>query len=638
MTQKKHFRGLFFNAVLALTLISLVLFLVLGRFWTQKNSRILQHEILQKQQLAAARLASVVQLYVNHVSEHITVFTDLHTDFGGHAFLNQQDLAYLRRKNSSISYLGLFNSTGKLLFSVGQSSLGTRVSHILPEIQASCIRHGTNYTGQPYVSAPGEWFLPLAFPVYRYQRDEKPSGILLAQVNLMGLRKTLAQTYPLDMDAFLVNDKHEAIFYNGAPEGLPSPKQQQLTRQIQTIQEQLAGRSAGEVVLPNGEKWLVSTVNVILSGWKFYVAQPFRPDSPFVPTGKNQSHSDIISIVLLMLLFVIGVSYWVIVPITRPLERLRTVALRLREGDYVIRPGDVEIPPNEIGELAEVLMEASVSLHQRQDELLTAQRELAHANKMLEQRVEERSRELSVASSELVKAERLAAIGQMASIISHEIRNPLAVISNAARLIKLLIKTPDLKITKQLGIIEAEIKQANGIISEVLGYARSRDLILNVVEVSSYVRDIMVSYPLPEGVKWQDRLSTLSAHIKIDTEEMKQAIQNLVTNAVEAMQGQGTLTVGTKAGRSVVCIYVADTGPGIDEELRSKIFSPFFTTKARGTGLGLAVVGKVVGRHQGKLFMTSQTGKGTCFQIYLKIYRRPGDTRYGTTREDFSRR
>ena len=74
---------------------------------------------------------------------------------------------------------------------------------------------------------------------------------------------------------------------------------------------------------------------------------------------------------------------------------------------------------------------------------------------------------------------------------------------------------------------------------------------------------------------------------------------------------------------------MAETGPGIKEDVRGKIFSPFFTTKARGTGLGLAVVGKAVARHKGKIFIQSQVGKGTCFQLYLKIYKKPGDTSYG---------
>ena len=217
----------------------------------------------------------------------------------------------------------------------------------------------------------------------------------------------------------------------------------------------------------------------------------------------------------------------------------------------------------------------------------------------------------------------------MASIISHEIRNPLAVISNATRLIKMLVKEPDSKLEKQFGIIEAEIKQATSIISEVLGYVRSREPILNKVEVNSYVHDILNSYPLPEGIEIKEEFDVSNVYVKIDMEEMKQALRNLLANAAEAMQGQGTLTVGTKIGREMVCIYVMDTGPGVPEDIRQKIFAPFYTTKARGTGLGLAVVGKAVNRHQGKIFVSSREGKGACFQIYLKIYQQLGDTRYG---------
>ena len=325
-----------------------------------------------------------------------------------------------------------------------------------------------------------------------------------------------------------------------------------------------------------------------------------------------------------------GVSYWVIVPITRPLERLRRAALALRENaDVVFTKNDLEIPNNEIGELATVFLETVEALHVRRQEVLSAQRQLAQVNQRLEKRVEERTRELKQATGELVKAERLAAIGQMASIISHEIRNPLAVISNATRLIKMLVTSPDPKLAKQFGIIEAEIKQANSIISEVLGYARSRELILSTIDVNSYLRDILNSYPISRQITLQMDLESETVRIKIDAEEIKQALRNVISNAVEAMANGGTLTVGTRVGRRAVCIFVQDTGPGLSEEVRRKMFAPFFTTKARGTGLGLAVVGKAIARHKGKLFIKSELGKGTCFQIYLKIYKKTGDTNYG---------
>ena len=95
------------------------------------------------------------------------------------------------------------------------------------------------------------------------------------------------------------------------------------------------------------------------------------------------------------------------------------------------------------------------------------------------------------------------------------------------------------------------------------------------------------------------------------------------------MPNGGKVRVGTRVGKKVVCIFVQDEGPGISKEILERVFSPFFTTKARGTGLGLAVVRKAVTRHKGKLFIYSEENKGTCFSIYLKLYKKNGDTKYG---------
>ena len=625
---KKKFRGLFFNAVLALSLISLVPLIFIGLHLTRVNSRVLQHEIFQKEQVVAGRLSAIVHTYITHVSEFFSVFIDLHTEFGGHAFLNQVDLSYLRVKNPSISYLALLDRKGKLLLSAGNSST-TDYQALLPEMIKSCVARRENYWGPVSFSSEEGWLAPMAFPVYESLNNKFVAGILVVQVSLQPLGQALLQAYPLEMEAFIVNAKQEVVAYNGAPGGLTNTISDKLNQQIRAIREELGGNLTGEVKLPDGRKWLVASANLILPGWKVYVGQPANITSKLVLESTVRSYGGVLRIALVMLLFILGVSYWVIIPITRPLERLRKAALRLREGDEIIRREEIDIPKNEIGDLAEVLVEASKSLHARREDLLSAQKMLSSTNQDLEQRVEERTHELKALTDQLVKNERLATMGQMASIISHEIRNPLAVISNATRLIKMLLKNPDGKVEKQIGIIESEIKQANSIIGEVLGYVRSRDLILSRVEINSYVHDVLASYPWPIGIKLVERLEATNANVKIDTEEMKQAIRNIIANAVEAMQNQGTLTVGTRSGRRMVCIYVTDTGPGIAVDIRQKIFSPFFTTKARGTGLGLAVVGKAIMRHQGKMFIKSKEGEGACFQIYLKIYHNPGDTCYG---------
>ena len=629
-TKGSLFRGLFSNAVFVLILISIVPMFVIGYHLMDVNSRVLKNEISQKQQTVASRLAAAVRFNITHNTQYFSVFVDLHTDFGGHNFINAADLKYLRRSNPSVLYLAALNPEGKLLLSSGKRAESVNWTQEIKSVLQSCVKEQKPYyLGGVYPSKDG-LFMLMAFPIRQHLNDRRVSGVLVAETGLAELGRTLLQVYPMDMNAVIATQEGQVISYNGAPGGLAAEPQPEMTDRVLEIKKLLGSSSSKEIKLSSGEKILVAGADLPISGWRVYVDQPADVTVQLLKESTFHSLWDVTVIVLMMLLFVGVVSYWVIKPITRPLERLRRAAVKQREnGDYVVRPEDLDIPNNEIGELAQAFVDMSSALHTRRQELIGAQTELAQMNQALEKRVEERTHELKAATRELVKSERLAAIGQMASIISHEIRNPLAVISNATRLIKMLVRTPDAKLLKQFGIIEAEIKQANSIISEVLGYARTRDLILSTIDLNSYLREILLSYPFIPGITLKDELDPESVRIKVDAEEIKQAIRNIVSNAVEAMNGGGTLTVGTKVGRRVVCIYIADTGPGISEEVRHKMFAPFFTTKARGTGLGLAVVGKAIGRHKGKLFIQSEAGKGTCFQIYLKIYKKPGDTSYG---------
>ncbi len=625
----KRLNGLFAKAVLVLIFISIVPVLIIGYHVMGVDSRVLKNEILQKQQTVATRLASVARAHISRKAQLFSTFVDLHTDFGGHNFINEQDLRYLLMRNPSIFYLAVLSPQGKQLFSTGKPASSVNYQKLLPEVLRAGVQNGQEYISNVY-QMPGGLFVLMAFPVRQHLDAKQVSGILVAEMNLQEMGASLSQAYPLDMNAIIASDEGEIISYNGAPDGLAQQPQPEMTEKVLAINKQLGYSRSGEVELPNGERVLVAVATLSLPGWKVYVDQPANVAAQLFVESTFHSFWDVLVLLLAVLAFVLVVSYWVIKPITRPLERLRKAAIKQRENDdFVVRKEDVEIPNNEIGELATAFVDMSAALHTRRQELIRAQAELAQVNQALEKRVEERTRELKNASSELVKAERLAAIGQMASIISHEIRNPLAVISNATRLIKMLVTSPDPKLTKQFGIIDAEIKQANSIISEVLGYARTRDLMLTTVDLNSYLREILLSYPFIPGITLKEELDPESVRIKVDAEEIKQALRNVISNAIEAMPNGGTLTVGTKVGRRLVCIYIADQGPGITEEVRHKMFAPFFTTKARGTGLGLAVVGKAISRHKGKLFITSEPGKGSCFQIYLKIYRKPGDTNYG---------
>lgn len=627
----KVFHGLFVKAVVVLGIISLVPVLFIGYRVMRINSFLLTNELLQKQQMVANRLASTVYSELSSKEQLLAEFGDLYTDFGSHSLITQPDLDYLRARHPSLFYLAVFSAKGTLIFDTGDRPRSPGDAQMLRDMQQTCLA-GSRFVSDVYYTGD-EPFIWLAEPLHRKTEDPTVTGILASTLYVDEISKSLLQAYPLDMEALLVSRQGDLLSYNGAPGGLDKAAAAQLHKILQNIDSHLTDMNNGEVPLADGSKVLVSVAPVRGVGWNIYVFQPAdTPSRLFMDSIFHSSLWDIIWVAGVMLLFVGIVSYLVIIPITRPLGRLRAAAVKLRENDdFVVRPEDVEIPHNEIGELASVFVEMSQASYKRRQELKHTQQELAQMNQVLEKRVEDRTRELKKATGDLVKAERLAAIGQMASIISHEIRNPLAVISNATRLIKTLVHSADQKVSKQFNIIEDEIRQANSIISEVLGYARTREMIFSTLEVNSYVREVVMSFPKQPGIVFKEELSTESVRIKIDAEEIKQALRNLITNAIEAMPAGGTVTVGVRVGKRMVCLYVADTGPGLTPQIRQQMFSPFFTTKARGTGLGLAVVRKAVTRHKGKLFIKSALGSGTCFQIYLKIYRRIGDTNYGET-------
>ena len=620
---------LFSRAILALSVVSALPVLLIGWHVLRVDNRVLQNEILDKQRTVAGQIASVLSEEISRKAQFFSVFTDLHTDFGGHPFIDKEDIDYLRIKNPEITHISVLNNKGRQLFYSSEESSRFSYASELDNILHACVAQGKDYVGSVN-RVNGQLYALMAFPLRRHLRDVKITGVLVVEMNLATLGSALQESYPEDLFVAVTSADGSLISYSGAEGGLALEENLPLRARLQRWQQALDTRNGARLELPDGQAVLVSRAQVPVMRWTVYVQQPADTIRRLLLESTFHSLWDVLVILLVMIAFVLLTGYFVISPIVRPVRRLQEAAVKLeQEEDYMPQEQDLIIPRNEIGQLARVFLHMAQVLRDRKNALLCAQQELAEMNKELELRVQQRTAELKAATDELVKTERLAAIGQMASIISHEIRNPLAVISNATRLIKTIEPPKDAKLIKQFSIIEAEIKQANSIISEVLGFARSRDMILSTIDLNSYLHDLLLSFPASSGIRLQEKLDPESVRLKIDAEEMKQAVRNLISNACEAMQGQGTVTLGTRVGKKVVCIYVADEGPGVPDALKEKIFSPFFTTKARGTGLGLAVVRKAVGRHKGKMFIHNRATGGAVFEIYLTIYRKTGDTHYG---------
>lgn len=309
--------------------------------------------------------------------------------------------------------------------------------------------------------------------------------------------------------------------------------------------------------------------------------------------------------------------------ISQPIRTLTRAVRQIVATDFVQPVTDpLPKPNNEIGELATAFEAMSKVLANRTHELIRAQEELKRFNLELEARVEARTRELKATQEELIKQERLAALGQMASVVGHELRNPLAVINNSTYVIKSRLAGDkdaaagvDPKILRHVSIIEGELHVANQIISEILTFARTREIQPREIDLHEFLEEVISRITVPEKTSIVKRYAHEQVRVRADPDEIRQAVRNLVINAFDAMPNGGELTVATSVNKSHCILSISDTGTGITPETIAKIFTPFFTTKSKGTGLGLAVVKKVLDRHNGELAVDSAVGKGTTFHL-----------------------
>jgi len=231
--------------------------------------------------------------------------------------------------------------------------------------------------------------------------------------------------------------------------------------------------------------------------------------------------------------------------------------------------------------------------------------------------------------------DRLAALGEMAAAIAHEVKNPLAGIEVMAGILKRqLPDSPDAQTT--LADIIKEAKMANVIVQEVLAFVRPLRLQVEDISVGDVVRDAITmaeSHSVKGNVEIRVDISEALRPIQGDPHQLRQIFTNLVTNALEALGGVGTVeisaaavhtdeetaTAADQATGPTVLITVADNGPGIPPEVMDRIFSPFFTTKPQGSGLGLAIVRKIVDAHDGRIDVGVRRDGGTIFRVTLPV-------------------
>lgn len=237
----------------------------------------------------------------------------------------------------------------------------------------------------------------------------------------------------------------------------------------------------------------------------------------------------------------------------------------------------------------------------------------------LELTVEARTQELMEANQRLLKAERFSAIGELAGMIGHDLRNPLTGIKNAAYYLKRKQGCLDeAKGTEMLKIIDSSVEHANSIINDLLEYSREIHLELEESCPKSLLDYVLLMVKIPSHIKVLDRTLNQPT-IWIDTNKIERVFINLIKNSIDAMPDKGTLEIRSRQVGDNVEFVFADTGTGMTEETLSKIFMPLFTTKAQGMGFGLAICKRIVEAHKGRITVDSSVGRGTNFTVILPV-------------------
>ena len=317
---------------------------------------------------------------------------------------------------------------------------------------------------------------------------------------------------------------------------------------------------------------------------------------------------------LFVALIGITLSTWIGSRLARPVRVLADAARRMAAGELV-EPVPVG-SDDEIGLLT--------------DEFNTMTREVITLNQTLEQKVadrtsqlEEKSQQLLAAQQELAKSERLAGLGLLAAGVAHEINNPLAVIRGNAELLQVAIPS-DSEDREEVDAIVEEATRIERIVNNLKVFSRSGMQRVSRFSIGTLLDGILdrighqialERYRIVRSYWGKDVLITG------DEDQLRQVFTNLIANGLQAMPAGGDLVVEVELDESGerVCVSVRDTGSGIRSEDMGRLFTPFFSTKTQGTGLGLAVSYGIISDHRGEIKASSSIGNGTTFQVSLPV-------------------
>ncbi|HUA87593.1 MAG TPA: HAMP domain-containing sensor histidine kinase [Bryobacteraceae bacterium] len=287
----------------------------------------------------------------------------------------------------------------------------------------------------------------------------------------------------------------------------------------------------------------------------------------------------------------------------RPVRRLEQMIDRIAQGKF----GRPEKP----GGLAKEFAAVESKLNLLGEQFRGARQEASEMQHNFDQLLERMESHLDVAS-------RLTAISRITGSVAHEIKNPLNAIALHLDLLRERIGGPEGELTAEIDVLSKEVRRLDRVVKTFLDFSRPVDVRLEEVDLSALTREVSdLMRPQARLAKIELRFDAPDqpALIRGDPDMLKQALLNLVTNGIDAMKEGGDLRLSAGRNGDVVTLEVADNGPGIPPELRNKVFQLYFTTKPKGSGIGLAMTYRAVQLHNGTIDFTSEDGRGTTFRL-----------------------
>jgi signal transduction histidine kinase len=355
-----------------------------------------------------------------------------------------------------------------------------------------------------------------------------------------------------------------------------------------------------------GEDFLIRAEAIPRSPWSVAIEMPLHE----ITAPANQFARQVAAILVLVVAVGLLLAWRVSRDITRPLVELTGAATSISRGDYGVVPHIVRA--DEIGRL--------------RDAFATMSSEVEQARTKLEAKVDERTRELNTAVKDLndaqdalVRREKMATLGQLASGVGHELRNPLGVMTNAVYYLRAVLAAQPDNVREYLDILHQQIALSEKIVADLLDFARSKPPHRTPTDLRRIVQGQVAQLAAAgnTGVAVTEDFAAGLPPVLVDGSQVGQIVLNLLTNAAQAMDGQGTIAIRALGDVDRVHLEVMDTGPGVSPEHLEKIFEPLFTTKARGIGLGLALSRTLARANGGDLAARNNAGRGATFTLTL---------------------